>query len=345
MKDLVTKDKGSYFGRRSRISGALALILMFIAGFILDYFKQTKIFIGFTILFSLAFLGRFISAMLFTKQYDPRLELKEGYYFSFWQFIKKMPYNNYGRFSIFLALLNIAVSISSPFFAIYLLEDLKLKSMQFGYIFYTIICMSASITTLLVMASWGKFADKYGNYRVMKITSYFIPLIPLYWVCSSFLIGKISIIWMTVFFVIFEGISGVIWAGFNLSSSNYIYDAVTKERMALCVAYLNVLSGFGVFIGAVFGGYISSLKFSFFGLSPILFIFLLSALARFFVVFFMVPRIKEVRDGVINLDIKDKIKKDIKEEIEVASKSLKKFHAIDFILGLHNRFGRQKFVE
>jgi len=74
MKDLITKNKGSYFGRRSRISGTLALILFFIGGFILDYFKQTKIFTAFIILFLLAFVGRFISAMLFTKQYEPKLE-------------------------------------------------------------------------------------------------------------------------------------------------------------------------------------------------------------------------------------------------------------------------------
>jgi MFS family permease len=50
MKDLVTADSGKYFGKRSRIATLIALICMFIGGFILDYFKQTHIFIGFIIL-------------------------------------------------------------------------------------------------------------------------------------------------------------------------------------------------------------------------------------------------------------------------------------------------------
>jgi len=341
MKDLVVKDRGAYFGRRSRIAGALALIFFFIGGFILDYFKQTKIFIAFAILFSLAFFGRFISAAYFLKQYEPKLKLEKGYYFSFIDFFKKMPFNNFGRFSIFISLINFSAALSSPFFAIYLLENIQLKSINFGYIIYTLISISASIISILFISRWGKFADKYGNYKVMRITGYFIPLIPLYYLLSSFMIGKVSLIWIVLFFIFFEGLSGWIWSGFNLASGNYIYDAVTRERMAICVAYHSVLVGIGIFIGATLGGLISSMDFLIFGFSPILFIFLLSAISRLAVFMIMIPKIKEVRDISLPRDLKKEIAKDKKNKYP-EGKSVKRFHIASFLTSLHSKIDKPR---
>lgn len=69
MKDLIAKEGGRYFGLRNRICGLVTLISMLAAGFILDYFKKTKLFIGFAVLFAIAFIARSISAFLFTKKY------------------------------------------------------------------------------------------------------------------------------------------------------------------------------------------------------------------------------------------------------------------------------------
>lgn len=337
MKDLVVSGRGSYFGKRNRIAGTLALIFFFIGGFILDYFKQTKIFLAFVILFSLAFFGRFISAALFLKQYEPKLKLTKGYYFTFSEFVKKMPFNNFGRFVLFISLLNFSVALASPFFAIYLLENLNLKSIQFGYILYTIITMMVSVISIFFMASWGRFSDKYGNYKIMKITARFIPFIPIYWILSSFLIGRVPIWGIVLFFMFFEGISGWVWSGFNLSSGNYIYDAVTKERMALCVSYLNIFNGFGVFIGATLGGYIASINHSFLGISSLLIVFAISALARYIVIKVMISRIKEVRQIEIPSELKQEFKQDKLNHLKPEASSVKKFHIAYFLTALHNK--------
>jgi hypothetical protein len=93
-----------------------------------------------------------------------------------------------------------------------------------------------------------------------------------------------------------EFISNLIWAGFNLCYVNFIYDAVTRQRLALCIAYFNILNGIGVFIGASLGALMASINLSFFGLNPLLFVFLLSGVVRFIVYITMMPKIKEVRE-------------------------------------------------
>ena len=185
MKDIIPKDSGSYFSRRSKITGFIVLVTMLIGGFILDYFDKTDVFIGFVILFVLAFFGRFISSMIFRRKYEPKIHFEKGYYFSFWQFLRKMP-NNFGNFVIFLAMIQLATAIASPFFTVYMLKDLN-----FSYINFTIVTITSVIFNLLFVQLWGKFSDSYGNLRTMKITSIYIPLIPLLWFLSFFVINKI----------------------------------------------------------------------------------------------------------------------------------------------------------
>jgi len=297
MKDLVHPGvRGTYFGRRNKIAGTIALACMFSAGFILDYFKHTKIFIAFIILFSLAFLGRLISSFYFLKQYEPKIKLEKGYYFSFKQFIKRAPFNNFGKFSIMLALINFATAIASPFFAIYLLDSLQFNTITYGYIFFTLVTIAAPITSLLFMTPWGRLSDRYGTIKIMRICSHLIPIIPLFWILSSFLVGKISMSLLVLYLIFGESLSGIVWAGFNLAAGNFIYDAVTRERMALCTAYHSILNGIGVFIGATLGGIIASYDFRLLGLTSLLFVFLISAVLRFAVIRVMIPKIKEVRE-------------------------------------------------
>ena len=297
MKDLVSsRESRKYFGHRNRIAGTVALISMLIAGFVLDYFKDTKIFIAFIILFSFSFIARAISAYLLTKKYEPHLKHEKEHHFSFFSFIKKMHSNNFGRFVIFVSLISLATSIAAPFFAVYMLKNLGFESITLGYFFYFTITLSSSLASLLFMPMWGNFADKYGNFKIMKMTGLFIPMIPLLWVFSVFL--KETLLFLIIFLFIVEAISGLFWGGFNLSTGNFIYDAVTREKMAQCIAYFNVINSIGVFIGAMLGGILASLNINFYFISPLIFIFLVSGVARFIVYFSLSKKITEVRGEV-----------------------------------------------
>ena len=282
MGDLVDKEyRGRWFSKRNLITGFISITLALLASFFLTYFtnKDWTMF-GFMILFSLAFIFRIISWRVFKKQYEPKIKLKKGYYFSFWSFLKKAPQTNFGKFSIFRAVFAFACSISSPLIVVYLLRKL-----EFTYTTYMIIILSSSVFALLVLGMWGKFADKYGNYKVMGITSILIPIIPILWVISP------SPIYLVLVPAI---ISGVSWAGFNLASGNFIYDNVVAEKRGLVVSYYNMLNGIGIFLGAGIGALlIKFLTIDF--IEPILFIFFLGGIARMIVVFIWIPKIKEIR--------------------------------------------------
>ncbi len=281
MKDLVKeKESGKFFGRRNLITGFIGLIALLATGFILDWFKKANsVFIGFAILFGIAMIARLASRHFLTKKYEPKLRLDGDYYFTFWQFIKRMCYNNFGRFVIYIALFQFAVNIASPFFTVYMLKDLK-----FSYLLFTILTTAQSLAMLISMPLWGRFADKHGNRCTLKIAGIIIPFVPLLWLFSSNLYYLIAV----------QILSGLFWAAFNLSASNFIYDSVSRERMGLCVAYSNVLNTVGVFIGATLGGLLSTHIRT--GINPFFALLILSTLFRFIVSFVMLPKIKEVRE-------------------------------------------------
>jgi len=300
MKDVVKKSSGEYFGRKSRISGAIALISMLLAGFILDYFEKTNIFLGFAIIFSIATIGRIISSNYFVKKYEPELKYDEKTYFTFKQFAGKMLSNNFGHFVLFVSLITLATAIASPFFAVYMLKNLRLS-----YSAYTIVTISSIISTLIFLPFHGRLIDKHGSIKIMKISGALVALIPALWLAPE-AISQNSVV---AYLIIVEIFSGFIWAAFNLAASNFIYDAVTRQRMPICITYFNIINAFSALLGALLGGILSHYE-TIFSVSSILFVFALSAFVRLAVFFFISPSVKEVRpvEPISMKEVKQKMK-------------------------------------
>jgi len=282
MGDIVDeKYRGRWFSKRSLILGFVGGILAIIAAFFLNYFKSRNWTMwGFLILFSLALISRLISWRIFKKQYEPKIKLKKGYYFSFWEFVLKAPKTNFGKFTIFRALLGFSTSISSALIAIYLLRNLN-----FNYVTYMIVIFSSSAFSLLVLKFWGMLSDKYGNYRILAIVTIAIPLIPILWILSP---NPIYLIFVPSL------VSGVSWAGFNLAEGNFIYDNVNPQKRGIVVSYYNVLRGIGIFLGAGLGAIlIKYLVVDF--IEPLFLIFLIGGIIRMIIVFWWIPKMKETR--------------------------------------------------
>ena len=283
MGDIVDEEyRGRWFAKRNLIHGFVSVVLAISAAFFLDYFKnQGWTMFGFMILFFLAMTMRLLSWRFFKEQYEPEIRLKKGYYFSFWSFMVKSPKNNFGKFTLYRASLAFAASIAAPLFAVYILRNLG-----FSYIIYMIIIMMSSVFSISLLALWGKFADKYGNYKTITITSFLIPSIPILWTLSR----------SPVYLILVPSIiGGIAWAGFNLSAVNFIYDNVGQERRGLAVSYYNMLLGIGTFLGAGLGALLIKYLPTGWLIEPIILIFIISGIARMLVVMVWLPQLREKR--------------------------------------------------
>lgn len=279
MSDYVpAKIRGKYFGWRNKIFGTVTITSALIGGLILHNFKN-NILRGFLIIFSMAFICRFISWYFLTRMYEPQFRVRKEAYFSFLDFIKRIRESNFAKFVIFVAGLNFCVNLAAPFFSVFMLRDLK-----FNYLTYTVVVTTVTIAYIFTIDRWGRHADKVGNVKVLKFTSFFIASLPFLWIINQ----------NPLYLVFAQIISGFAWSGFNLCAVNFIYDAVTPEKRTRCIAYFNFLTGVALCLGALTGGYLVNVLPKFFGYK-ILFLFLISSVLRFFVVILVSGKIREVR--------------------------------------------------
>ncbi len=277
--------RGRYFARRNRVANYVNIGVTLTGALFLYYLKASGYLIaGFVTLFAIASLGRFLAALLIKKHYAADITFDKSYYFSFWRFIRLAPTNNFGKFTIYVALTNLAVNIANPFFAVYMWKNLALNP-----VWFMAVSISTTFYSALSMKPWGKFADKYGNKELLRISWILFGFAPLFWIFSSHPVYLI---------LVPQLLMGVGWAGFALATSNFIYDNVTSPRRGIVVAYYNLINGFGVFLGATVGGLISQyLSLSFINILFVLFI--LSAVLRVLVSILFLPKLKEVRNEIL----------------------------------------------
>lgn len=279
MSDYIPPNKrGEYFGWRNRILLLVAVGCSLLAGLILQIYKSDVLF-GFWIILTLACLARFVSWYFLTIMYEPKFKHSHSNYFSFWDFLKKARESNFAKFVFFVSGLNFSVNIAAPFFAVFMLRDLR-----FSYLTYTFVVIPVTLTTLLLIRKWGRLADKIGNIRILKFTSLFIASLPFLWIICHH----------PLYLIFIQLLAGFAWSGFNLCAINFIFDSASSPKRTRCFSYFNAVNGFCISLGALLGGYLATHSPRLFGYK-ILSVFMISGILRFLMIIFFSPKIKEVR--------------------------------------------------
>lgn len=278
---LPAHTRGRYMGWRSQVVGTANVVSMALAGMILFLSKSHIQAFGFFIIFLLAFISRIISCVLMGRMADLPLQRNPESDFTFFMFIRRIRESNFVKFVLYASSITFATYLASPYMSVYLLRDLK-----WDYLNYTLIHLSAVIAGLISFPLWGKHADMVGNAQILKINSFFIPFIPLLWMLSS------------NFFFLFlvQALSGFIWAGFNLCTVNFIYDAVTPDKRVRCLGYYNLIHGVALCFGSALGGFLAE-KLPPVGGHRLLTLFFISFVLRAAAHFVLSGKFREVRES------------------------------------------------
>lgn len=280
MSDYIPASKrGRYFGWRNRLVGAVTVGSIIGSGFILNWFQEISYSAGFCILFSLAALGRYMSAHFISRMDEPPHRTDPASDFTFRMFVARFRESNFLKFVVFTAGLNFATYLSAPFFAVFMLRDLQLD-----YLTYMALQVCSSLTSLIALPLWGKHADLVGNVRILRLSSFFAALIPGFWLVSHH----------PAYLMLVQIWGGFAWSGVTLSSGNFIYDAVTPQKRVRCIAYFNVINGAAIFLGSSLGGFFGSRLPPLFGYT-LLSLFTLSCFCRLSLYLLLSRSFREVR--------------------------------------------------
>lgn len=291
MGDIVPlRRRGRFFAVRTRVVSLATFIALTIGGLVLQYANQNgRTVYGFILLFVIAFGARCVSVFHLAKMHDPVRDAVVEVSTPDTAWWQRLRHSNFARFSIFYALMQFTVSISAPFFTVFMLRDLN-----YSYLAFMANTGVAIFAQFLTLNQWGRISDVFGNRRILAATGLVIPVMPLLWVISQNF-------WYLLFA---QAVSGFAWAGFTLSASNFLYDLIARDKRTTYLAVHNTLASIGVFAGAVLGGFlgavlptriqIGSFEYSWF--SSLLGVFIVSTLARAAIVILLVPKLREVRN-------------------------------------------------
>jgi MFS family permease len=281
MGDLVNiNEKGRFFGRRSRVTG-LMTFLSFIAGGILlqRIGDQTgNKYYGFVAIFVLACASRFCSFYFLTRKYEPEYRLGSDERPRLRDYLEDPKLRNFTYLALYISFMSFSIFISAPFFTPYMLKDLK-----FNYTAFTLVVAASAIVRFFTLSIWGRLCDIYGTRKVLTISGFLMPAIPFFWVFS----GNV---W---FLVAAQCYNGFMWAGFEISSFNYMYDTTRPTNRVTSISYFNIANGIAIFLGALFGNLL--VKYSHLFWSVYLIAFLISGIFRYAASFMFLSRLKEER--------------------------------------------------
>ncbi len=290
MGDLVPEARrGRFFALRTRLSSIASFSALIGAGLVLQGSHRLGItYWGFVGVFLTGALFRFASAWHLQRIHEPGghvAALEAPWHTDLWQGLRStglLP------FSLFNACMQLSVAVASPFFTLYMLRDL-----HFSYLQFTFNTAASVLVQFLTLNRWGRLSDLFGNRLILITTGSMIPFLPALWLVSVDYVYLLGV----------QALSGLVWAGFTLSASNFVFDLTPSDRRATLMAVHNVLAATAVFGGAVAGGWLgthlpTSVNVSghaFHWLTPLYGVFAISSAARLAVAATFLPRLKEVR--------------------------------------------------
>jgi len=289
MGDLVPERKrGRFFGRRTRLATITAFVSLVTAGLILHGFNAWGWTVyGFLLLFSCAGVARAVSVYHLALMHEPQ-PVHPPAPVPAPSPLRLLRDSPAWRFTLFVALMQGAVAVAAPLFAVYMLRDLRYTYLQFMATTGTAVLMQ-----FLTLDRWGRVSDIFGNRLILVTTGSLLPVLPALWLASDSF-------W---YLVAIQVLSGFIWAGFSLSAGNFLYDLVPAQRRTRYMALHNVFVALVVFGGGLLGALLSRTLPAVTAVvgthhlpgSTLLAVFAASAVLRALTALLFLPRLQEVR--------------------------------------------------
>lgn len=231
--------RGRFFSSRNFIMGLSGILMTFAAGQVITRLQQP---VGYQAAMFAAFAIGILSVYSFGRLSDtlkplayprtkvsltPRALLGE-----------LTAHREFATFAAVTALWNFSLNIAGPFFNVYLVTELNADAAMVGL---TTIASSAS--TMLAQRKLGELHDRWGSRRLTVISGLLIPAAPLAWAFTS-------ATWQVI---IINMISGMLWAGYNLGSFNYLLQITPDEQRARFSALFQIIVTISLALGAALG--------------------------------------------------------------------------------------------
>jgi MFS family permease len=176
MRDLVPPTEfGRFFGRRAAATTALATLLAFLGGVVIDAWKRHvpgDPAFAYSVLFAVSAAIGLYGVYLLWITPEPPMAPVERRTHPLELFAAPFRDGNFRRLMVFLASWNFAVNLAAPFFTVYMLETLG-----YSMTMITMLTIASQLSNLASLRIWGTLIDRFSNKAVLGISA------PLFLAC------------------------------------------------------------------------------------------------------------------------------------------------------------------
>jgi MFS family permease len=251
MKDLVPVGQmGAFFSRRTRMSQTLNVTLSLATAFAIDYIKAHKPqdeILAYHILFLIGGSLGLASVAFLWGTPEPRAKRINDKLLALF----KMPLQNvnFKNLLVFNSFWAFALNLATPFFAVYMLETIKLP---LSYVIS--LGILGQLSGILSYKVWGIYTDRFSNKTIIGICA------PLYIICilafaftASTGSHLLTIALLTAIYLL----SGIATAGINLALNNVGLKLASRDEAIAYISVKNMFVAFFSTIAPLIGGFLA----------------------------------------------------------------------------------------
>ena len=267
--------RGRYYSVRNIVCSLSNLLCLPIASFIVSNWRGTEI-AGYGVVLSIAITSGLVGLgcqqfMLdINPQEDRSIEQQQESLLT--GLTASLADFNLVIFLIYFALWAFAVNLSTPFFNLYMLDNLDVD-LNWVTLFSSI----GTCTNMLMLIVWGRIIDRFGSRPLLICAGLAVVMMPLFWLLTD-LPQVRSQLW--IYLSIFHVFWGGMWAAIDLGNNNIQIEIVPREHHATFFAIAAAVAGICGALGTTAGG----LLMQFDRYEGIFGIFALSAMLRCFAI-------------------------------------------------------------
>ena len=172
--------RGKFFGTRNLAFGCWTLLVVLVAGKIVDYYGNSIR--AFAAVFAAGTAARLLGMYFFTRmQFPPSVTERRPQSSPLQSFTAVFRDTNFLRLLLFTGLFGLCLYLGNPFYSVYVLKELRLSVGDL-----TLLTMLSTLGALVSLRAWGRLSDRFGNKPIM-VTSALLWLVGagLSWLFSS----------------------------------------------------------------------------------------------------------------------------------------------------------------
>ena len=251
IRDFVPeKIMGRYFGKRMAIGTAAGSVLALMAGVGIEmgrWYVPSQ-FAPYSVLFLLGGIVGLSGVYFLSQVPEPRVtkHKPEGILKSLGQPFRDL---NFRRLLIFLGILFIAINLSGPFYAVYMIKRLDMSmALVIG------LAVLSQIMSVISFRVWGKAADSFTNKSVLIVSGYMYIISVLLW---PFLLVSSNDFYRIPLLVVVHVLTGISAAGVNLCTANIALKSAPRGKATAFLGVNTLVHGVTAAAAPILGGIIA----------------------------------------------------------------------------------------